>query len=384
MRPFLRSVPLLAAVAMSSCLSGPEESPAESPSQPGSVRGERPAPAPSEEAPQEPPLPPRGAWFPFTIRGRWDDPLALTYAIEGGGGPLSGRQTERAIEEAVEIWRATERVDLYRASAGDPADVTFSWQRKAHGDARPFGIDRSVAHTGPVRPGTFVHFDAGRVWVERHLDPEAPSDKAESLLGAALHELGHVFGLGHSPDPRTALYLDSRTESLHDNDLAGLHSLYGGGRDGPGDLTIDSSGTRACVLRRVAPGHLTAWDLFDIDGDGSQEVLVWRTDDDGHGALLAFHFRTGDTGPELDRTSGPHLNPLLRVAQQVELRVQGEERQLLLDLPGERQVTCTFDDQGRPGPPRSSSETLVPSGTAIQRIGDLDGDGRPEQVRQRP
>ena len=56
------------------------------------------------------------------------------------------------------------------------------------------------------------------------------------------------------------------------------------------------------MLPRVAPRALTAWAAFDADGDGDDEVLVWRTDPAGAGALTEYHFARG---PALDHTVGP-------------------------------------------------------------------------------
>lgn len=341
--------------------------------------GAEPAGAPPTEQVTTP-EPPRGAWFPFAIRGRWADPRAITYAIDATGGTLSGRQTERGIAAAIEVWAATGLVALRPSRQGEEPDVTFSWQRKSHGDARPFGIDRSVAHTGPVSTGTFVHFDAGHKWVERHVGDDLL--ESESLLGAAVHEIGHVVGLGHSPDSRAVLYMDSRAEELHASDLAGLHSLYGGGTDGPGDLAIfDDDGTRRAVLRRVAHAERTDWVLFDTDGDGTLEVVVWRTDAAGHGALIAYHYSAGESGPELIRTSGPFISPLLSASAEVDFRIEGEERLVVLALPDGTVVACAFGETGRPGPPRAHTGSVDASPRATELHGDLDGDGRPETVR---
>jgi len=363
----VRSAALLGALALFGCEAGPAPAP-ETPVSP--------AGAPPEQTTSQ--ALPRGAWFPFTIRGRWDDPRALTYAVAPADGTLSGRQTVRTIVAAIDVWRATGLVDLRRAGAGEEPDVTFSWQRKSHGDARPFGVDRSVAHSGPVRPGTFVHFDAGHTWTERHEGGDAR--ESESLLGAAVHEIGHVLGLGHSPDSRAVLYMDSRAEELHATDLAGLHSLYGGGEDGPGDLVIlDRSGARKAVLRRVAPPSHTGWELFDTDGDGDDEVVVWRTDKAGHGALIAFHFRAG---PELSLTAGPFISPLLGAATNVEFRTEDDERLVVLTLPDGRSVACPFGDNGQPGSPRAYDGELEGAARGDQQRGDLDGDGMLETVQR--
>jgi hypothetical protein len=305
----------------------------------------------------------------FAVRGRVADRGALTVRIEPEGGPLDGRRFRAEIEEALSEWQATGCARFLPATEGDPADVTFSWQRAAHGACVPFGADPGVAHTGPVAPGTFVHFDAGRDW-ERTL----------SLRQAALHELGHVLGLDHSADEGAVMFPEPKPERarLAPSDLAGIHSLYGGGEPGAGDLEV----VGALTLRRVAPRELADWTLFDTDGDGDQEVLVWRTDAAGHGALTVFSFAPGPSlagtlGP-LYGTVGPGLAPGFLVTE-------AGERLLVLEPEGAPAQARVFDRQGLPQvfagviPPRGPrSERLA------ERRGDLDGDGRPEVVRLHP
>ena len=52
----------------------------------------------------------------------------------------------------------------------------------------------------------------------------------------------------------------------------------------------------------MAPPSVAEYTVFDSDGDGDDEVLVWRTDRPGNGALMIYHF---DTGLELSHTVGP-------------------------------------------------------------------------------
>ena len=161
-----------------------------------------------------------------------------------------------------------------------------------------FGRDTSVAATGPVGPGCTVVFDADRSWSET-------SGSGPSLHQAAVHEIGHVLGLGHTEDPASVLHpqRENGRTRLAPADLAGLHSLYGGGSEGPGDLVIEAA-RPVPALRRVAPPEMTAWVLFDTDGDGDEEVLVWATGARAAGVLTVYHF---SEGPLLERSVGPHL-----------------------------------------------------------------------------
>jgi len=262
---------------------------------------------PSGAAPDE--LPAR-----FTVRGRWPGERDLSYRIDAREGPLTRAAFVAALDAAMDEWHATGCVRFEPATPGEPPDLVLAWAAGEHGACLAFGVDPGVAHAGPVGPGTFVHFDAERAWDH------------EALRRAALHELGHVLGLGHSPDERAVMHAQPGAERAHlgASDRAALHSLYGGGAPGPGDLEV----VGALTLRGVAPPERSAWTLLDTDGDGDQEILVWRTDAAGHGARTSFHF---GRGPVLERTVGP-----------------------LYGLP----------------PPRLHART-----------GDLDGDGTPELVR---
>jgi hypothetical protein len=310
----------------------------------------------------------------FAVRGRWPGERALGYRIDPEGGPLAPAEFRRAIRSALDEWSATGCASFHEAPAGAEPALTFSWQRGAHGECVPFGTDPGVAHAGPVGPGTFVHFDAGRDWSAREL----------SLRQAALHEVGHVLGLDHSPDEAAALYPEPSParDRLARSDLAGIHSLYGGGSRAPGDLVVEGGGG-TLTLHAVAPRALARWALFDTDGDGDAEVLVWRTDPAGHGALWSFHFARG---PRLARTLGPLYGVAAPGLEFEPVRTARGER--LLVLVGERGPLQAriLDAAGLPrlfegelpplpGPPAERSDLLQ---------GDLDGDGGVETVTRRP
>jgi hypothetical protein len=237
-------------------------------------------------------------------------------------------------------------------------------------EAEGFGHDTSVARTTPVGPGCTVLVDAGREWTEA------------SLFQAAVHELGHALGLGHTEDTAAVMHAQRETgrTQLGAADLAGLCSLYGGGSDGPGDLTVEGGP----VLRRVAPPGRSDWTLFDTDGDGDDELLVWDLSSTGAGALTAYHFASG---PRLERTVGPVLGVAGHGAR-VSLSAEEGERALVVEWPdgpeGTR-VRRSFDEGGVLGEPETDRTPSAPTMPRRDRRdwGDLDGDGRPERVTAR-
>jgi len=310
----------------------------------------------------------------FAIRGRWPEPFPILWTLDFEPGPLSPEETREVIESGLAPWSEALGTPAFRkARAVEIAQVTFGWRRGSHGECVPFGTDPGVAHAGPMGPGTFVHLDANRVWDERTL----------SLRQAVLHEAGHVLGLDHTPDETAVMWPEPAPDRLRlaATDLAGLHSLYGGGRDGPADLIV-ASPTGGSVLRGVAPEATTAWRVFDVDGDGPAEIVLWRTDAPGNGALWIYRF---EAGAHLARTQGP-LYGVVAPGIEVELVTTPEDERLLVLEPEHGAPHArVFDAHGipqifegeipppldAPGPPDGPFEA------------DLDGDGVAEHVVRR-
>lgn len=49
---------------------------------------------------------------------------------------------------------------------------------------------------------------------------------AATVHGTARHEVGHILGLGHSPNPTDVMYPESRTPTISTADRATLHLIY--------------------------------------------------------------------------------------------------------------------------------------------------------------
>lgn len=371
-----------------------------------------PADAPPAPAPRAPATPPAQTWCsPFAVRGRLAPPVSLTWRALPEGGPVDGATLRGLVQAAADAWSADGSVRFRPAADDEPADVTLSWHRAADDPCRLFGYGVGVAHTGPVGPGTFVHLDAARTW------PAAGADAHGTLASAVAHELGHVLGLDHAEDPDTLMHPDTHRAAPAAGDWAGLRSLYGGGADGPGDVFVERlpDGARAGpALRGVAPPAFTELALFDTNGDGADELLMWRTDPAGLGALTIHSFAPAAAGeapgPRLVRSLGPLLD-LVPVGDTTALRHAPDGRRWIVSgPPGARRVRG-FDERGLlrapgwaelraldveallagPGPPVLRATGALPGaaqapptdGAAADELaGDLDGDGRQERVRR--
>ena len=305
----------------------------------------------------------------FAVRGRWPGERVIAYRIDAEHGALAPATFARSIRSALDEWAATGCATFRAARPDERPALSFAWERGAHGECIPFGTDPSVAHAGPVGPGTFVHFDGDRTW------------DAAALRQAALHEVGHVLGLDHSPDEASVMYPEPSPSRAHlaPSDLAGIHSLHGGGERAHGDIVVTGGGTEL-VLHSVAPPELSDWALFDTDGDGDDELVIWRTDAAGLGAAWTYHFARG---PVLERTFGPLYGVTAPGLEPAFLTTATGERLLLLESANGVAQARIFDEQGLLRtyageiPPRTRHVT-----PASPRVGDLDGDGNAETVRR--
>jgi hypothetical protein len=135
------------------------------------------------------------------------------------------------------------------------------------------------------------------------------------------------------------------------------------------------------VLRGVAPGDISEFAVFDVDGNGCDDVLAWRTDRAGNGQLMIYHF---GKGAQIARTTGPVFGAMASGAENLLLRTASGHRVLHTAYENGHRIARHFDQygvlKGFSVHLISDEEMVVAEQSGNARAGDLDGDGRRERV----
>ncbi|KAI3985617.1 hypothetical protein MKX01_033900 [Papaver californicum] len=104
------------------------------------------------------------------------------------------------------------------------ADIVIGFHRGHHGDMSSFdGRGGVLAHAFSPTDGRF-HYDAEENWSTH------PGPGTMDLETVAVHEIGHLLGLGHSTEPNAVMFPSIRAGSLKRQldvaDIRGIRALY--------------------------------------------------------------------------------------------------------------------------------------------------------------
>lgn len=143
----------------------------------------------------------------------------LTYAFLPG----TPGNAKIPVSQAFDKWASATNFTFAQTQDYRNANLTIGFYGLFHGDGNPFdGPGGTIAHAYAPKDGRF-HYDAHEPWaigaVPGALDVES----------VALHEIGHLLGLGHS-SVREAIMFPSissgETKGLHADDIQGITALY--------------------------------------------------------------------------------------------------------------------------------------------------------------
>ncbi|CAN0924674.1 Metalloendoproteinase 5-MMP [Linum grandiflorum] len=130
-----------------------------------------------------------------------------------------------AVSKAYLTWSQNTQFKFARSDIGP--DMTIGFYRGEHGDGHPFsrtGTDEvTIAHAFAPEDGRF-HYNGDLSYTSGAVRPGAFDYET-----VALHEIGHLLGLGHSDIEGAIMYPKIQsgvTKGLHQDDIQGIRALY--------------------------------------------------------------------------------------------------------------------------------------------------------------
>ncbi|XP_073145273.1 metalloendoproteinase 2-MMP [Henckelia pumila] len=166
----------------------------------------------------------------FPNRPRWPDSKSrLTYAFQPENQVPATVQS--VFSRAFDRWSEVTTLTFVQITSFRQADIKIGFFSGDHGDGEPFdGILGTLAHAFAPTVGR-LHLDNDENWVIDGNFFNASPLSAVDLESVAVHEIGHLLGLGHSSVEEAIMYPSIpsgvRKVELANDDITGIQVLYG-------------------------------------------------------------------------------------------------------------------------------------------------------------
>ncbi|KAK4479738.1 hypothetical protein RD792_015270 [Penstemon davidsonii] len=166
----------------------------------------------------------------FPNRPRWPRVRSqLTYAYSPDN-PLSDA-VRGVFSRAFERWSEVTPLTFSETTSYSRADIRIGFFIGDHGDGEPFdGVLGTLAHAFAPTVGR-LHLDGDENWIIDGDFLNSSPYSAVDLESVAVHEIGHLLGLGHSSVEEAIMYptisSGTRKVELSNDDIMGVQELYG-------------------------------------------------------------------------------------------------------------------------------------------------------------
>ncbi|XWS68936.1 hypothetical protein CRYUN_Cryun04dG0136100 [Craigia yunnanensis] len=201
----------------------------------------------------------------FPGKPRWPpNRRDLTYGFLPGNELTD--EVKAVFTSAFQKWSAVTPLTFTQTDSFSFADIKIGFYRGDHGDGEPFdGVLGTLAHAFSPTNGRF-HLDGDENWVVSGDVKRSALPSAVDLESVAVHEIGHLLGLGHSSVEDAIMYpaISSRTKKveLANDDIEGIQLLYGSNPNYNGSTTPPTSTTQERETSNGEPRYLgSRWDL---------------------------------------------------------------------------------------------------------------------------
>lgn len=145
------------------------------------------------------------------------------------------QEAKNAFSRAFARWAEVIPMTFTETDSIGTADIRIGFFSGDHGDGEPFdGVLGTLAHAFSPPAGHF-HLDDDEDWLIDGDLTLLPSISAVDLESVAVHEIGHLLGLGHSSVEDAIMFpsisAGTRKVQLADDDIQGVQTLYGSNPD---------------------------------------------------------------------------------------------------------------------------------------------------------